>query len=143
MHRHPSFWDRQSLVLPAGTCRPVAGTEAALPCPGPGEKLRHVGREAGIYFDTTHTVVHNNEKYPTTLISNIVVASFNNSVRFGKASSQLTQSNGRAFIFEGDAVRQPAFSYTMLATLLKILERYVSLRRHYQCDDHCGRGCWR
>lgn len=67
----------------------------------------------------THTVVHNNGKHPTTLVSNMVVASFNNSVRFGQASSQLTQSNGRAFIFEGDAVRSPAFPHTMLATLLK------------------------
>ena len=98
---HPAFWSGETVALPAGRC---TSTGPATACPGPGDHLDRVGREAGIYFDKSHTVADDNAYKPITLITNLVVASFNNSVRFGSiASSSLQQSNGRAFVFEGDA----------------------------------------
>eukprot|EP01048_Picozoa_sp_COSAG05_P026694 COSAG05_NODE_7417_length_813_cov_1.407563_2_plen_103_part_01 len=62
-----------------------------------------MGREAAVLFDKTHTVTANAGMPPTTLVANLVVASFNNSQNFGRAAGMLGQSNGRAFLFEGDA----------------------------------------
>jgi hypothetical protein len=86
---HPSFWikNQWSFVLAAN---------------GTG-KLRNVGREAAILFDTTHSKAASKFMPPTTIISNFVVASFNDSANFGYAGSRIGQSNGRAFMFEGDS----------------------------------------
>ena len=75
----------------------------ATECPGPGSNLGNVGREAAVYFDKAHRVSTDKRLVPTTLFANLVVASFNDSVNFGRAGSMIGQSNGRAFVFEGDA----------------------------------------
>jgi len=99
---HPSFWDGQQLDLQATGAQPCRSIDGSA-CPGPGSQLLTVGREAAILFDKTHTLSANAGMPPTTLIANCVVASFNDSHNFGLAAAMLGQSNGRAFLFEGDA----------------------------------------
>lgn len=93
---HPSFWAGQTLQLQATPSSPCKS------CPGAGNNLAKVGDEAAIFFDKTHTVDTDRRIIPTTLISNCVIASFNDSTNFGHAGAMLGQSNGRAFLFEGD-----------------------------------------
>ena len=93
---HPSFWAGQTLQLQATPSSPCRS------CPGAGNNLAKVGDEAAIFFDKTHTVDTDRRIIPTTLISNCVIASFNDSTNFGHAGAMLGQSNGRAFLFEGD-----------------------------------------
>lgn len=118
---HPSFWDGQTLALgppdsasfrrqpstatAAAECRSAAGffSSSAASCPGPGNNLDAVGTEAALYFDKAHTVAGDSKLVPTTLIANLVIASFNDSNNFGHAGSMIGQSNGRAMLFAGDA----------------------------------------
>ena len=74
---HPSFWGGgllPPLLAPAGACKGPGAT--ACP-PGPGSALSSVGREAAILFDKTHTVATDIKLVPTTMIANLVIASFN------------------------------------------------------------------
>jgi hypothetical protein len=93
---HPSFWGGETIKLQATPSNACEG------CPGAGNNLAKVGDEAAIFFDKTHTVATDRRIIPTTLISNCVIASFNDSTNFGHAGAMLGQSNGRAFLFEGD-----------------------------------------
>ena len=85
---HPSFWDGSVYDTHAGN--------------GTG-KLVSIGREAAILFEDSHTIQNNRNLLPTTLLSNLVVASFTDMHNFGIASSGLQHSNGRAFVVGGDA----------------------------------------
>lgn len=87
---HPSFWGGETMDLQATPANSCNG------CSGAGDNL------AAIFFDKTHTIATDRRIIPTTLISNFVVASFNDSANFGKAGAMLGQSNGRAFLFAGD-----------------------------------------
>ena len=98
---HPSFWDGRSAALTnAGSCRSSGMFQSG--CPTAGTDLGAVGREAAVLFETTHTVASNSALVPTTMFSNLLVASFNDTRNYGRAGSMLGQSNGRAFLFEGD-----------------------------------------
>ena len=85
---HPSFW--------AGEV--VEGVSA-----GSGS-LAAVGREAAVLVEPTHSVASNLGLPPTTMFSNMVVASFNDATNFGAAASTLGHSNGRAFLLAGDGL---------------------------------------
>ena len=93
---HPSFWGGETLELQA------TPRDACKSCPGAGGDLAAVGSEEAIFFDSTHTIDTDRRLIPTTLIANLVIASFNDSHNFGHAGAMLGQSNGRAFLFAGD-----------------------------------------
>ena len=52
----------------------------------------------------THTTANCNKLMPTTLLSNMVIASFCDFKNFGAASSSIGGSNGRAFLIQGDGM---------------------------------------
>lgn len=63
--------------------------------------LSNVGREAALFFDKSFSL-ENTVNHPSYVaVSNMVVASFNDSTRFSDAGSELGQSNGRVFLSLG------------------------------------------
>ena len=85
---HPSFWDG-SVVKGL-----VRGTG----------NLGAVAREAAVLVEHTHTISNNAGLQSTTMFSDMVVASFADTRNFGHAASMLGQSNGRAFLIQGDGI---------------------------------------
>jgi hypothetical protein len=84
---HPSFW------LPNHTFAAANGS---------GALLDQVGLEAAIMVESSHCLRNNAGLSSPTMLSQFVVASFDNSALFGAASATLTTSNGRVFIVRGD-----------------------------------------
>ena len=64
--------------------------------------LTSVSDEAAVFVESTHTVANNAGMQPTTMFSNMVIASFKDSANFGNVSAMLSTSNGRAFSIAGD-----------------------------------------
>ena len=88
---HPSFWDDGSYVV-----EKIAN--------GSGTGYGRIAKEAAIMVEPTHTVGNNANLGITTMLSNFVIASFDDHKNFGHASHSLGESNGRAFILRGDGI---------------------------------------
>ena len=71
---------------------------------GSGTGYGRIAKEAAIMVEPTHTVGNNANLGITTMLSNFVIASFDDHKNFGHASHSLGESNGRAFILRGDGI---------------------------------------
>ena len=107
---HPSFW-RRGRTLPCAN--------------GSGPALGAVGVVAALMVEATHSMANNAGLTPTTMLSSVAIASFNDSTNFGAAGATLgqaraapahrvrpeaatraapLQANGRAFLLGGDGL---------------------------------------
>jgi len=68
---------------------------------GTGE-LDDVARQAAIVVEDSHTKENNTGYVSTCMISNTIVASFNDKRRFGNAAANALEANGRALLLGGD-----------------------------------------
>eukprot|EP00035_Acanthoeca_spectabilis_P007460 m.136828 g.136828 ORF g.136828 m.136828 type:complete len:538 (+) comp13964_c0_seq1:53-1666(+) len=84
---HPSFW-RQGDTFAAG-----AGV-------GPG--LEAIGTESAVMVEPTHSRANNKGLSAPTMLTNMVVASFDDDGNFGRAGCEMSTSNGRVFEIRGD-----------------------------------------
>jgi Pectate lyase superfamily protein len=64
--------------------------------------LKRVANQAAFLVEDTHTKANNAGFVSTCMLTNTVVASFNDSGRFGPASANVANANGRAILLGGD-----------------------------------------
>jgi len=85
----PSFDDGNTFPATAGT-----------------GSLDGVSRHTPFLVEPTHTRENNAGQVSTFMATNLLVASFSDSARFGKLSAQTDQANGRVFLVDGDILME-------------------------------------
>lgn len=66
--------------------------------------LQGVSRESAVLVDATHTTANNKGLPAVMMLTNMAIATFADTPRFGPLSFNLNQSNGRVFLLGGDAL---------------------------------------